>query len=160
MHIVSDSRVYYRCYAYHRVEDYMYDSPWIYSWDHSTTDDYFLVGVRQYYGVWIKHFQFGVESNYAIDTTNWNVANSKMCYYDGTSWRYLPGNVCWRTSSAITWIGHSIIFVGSNNYWGVNTGFTSTDYVTWEYTGTTVIDDSQLWSSSGTVSDYLRKPYG
>lgn len=157
---IRSGTVYYRLYVYRDDWDWDADEPVLYTWDHSSEESSnFLVGGRSYGGVYFKHFQFGVESNYAITETDWEVLNDQPSYYDGTDWRYTEGRVCWHDSSAITWIGTEGYGIGDANYSGVDTKYTSNDRVCWEYTGQTIGDDSQLWSGSGTVYDDVDTPY-
>jgi len=127
------------------------------TWNHTASDNNFIVGRQQQTGVWVKHFQFGIESNIAITETNWRVRNINPSYYDGANWRYLPGHVT--LGGEITWIGIDVYRVGNETYAGVNTYYTQNDQVGWQYTGVTIPDDTQLWSGSGIVSDIVRQPY-
>jgi len=157
---IHSGRVYYRVYVYRDFRAWDADEPVLYTWDHpSGGSSNFLVGSRSYSGVYYKHFQFGVESNYAITETDWEVLTDQPSYYDGTDWRYTEGRVCWHDSSAITWIGTQPCRIGNANYSGVNTKYTSNDRVCWEYTGQTIGDDHRLWSGSGIASHAVDSPY-
>lgn len=86
--------------------------------------------------------------------------NNHACYYDDTDWRYVEGWVCRGATAAITWNETGAPFgIGGLNYTGVNKTYTSDDMVCWKYTGTTISDDSLLWSGSGIVSDAVSTPY-
>ena len=98
------------------------------------------------------------------------VINYRACYYNGSthSWVYDPAYALWGgvVVDAITDAPNYPVppngqpmRVGGYTYNGVNLIYQSTDFVTWGYSGTTVSDGTQIWSSSGTVSDSVRIPY-
>lgn len=106
------------------------------------------------------HFQFGVESNKQISETAWKELNNHASYYDGASWRYLPGITAWGAFSWITWKdGVGVMRVCGSTYVGVNKEYSSNDMVCWKQTGTTIGHETYLWVGSGTVSDTVSKPY-
>ncbi len=117
------------------------------------------VGYQSHNGIQVKHLQFGIESNAPITETAWNELNDNPCYYDGSNWRYLPGYVTHGSTSCITWIGDKLYRVGGETYTGVNKKSSWDDGVRWEYTGTTIADDSGMWSGGGIVSDSVATPY-
>ncbi len=117
-----------------------------------------LVGKQLHNGIYFKHLQFGVESPSTI-TTSWELLNSRPCYFDGIGWSYKAGNVTWGTTSCITWINDTPYLVGGQTYTGVNNSYSYNDTVCWKYTGTTISDNAQLWSGSGSVSNIVSRPY-
>jgi len=157
---INNGAVLYLLYAYETSSDVINNTPTvIHSWYNLTDDANSLVGSQLHGGEWFKHFQFGVESNYAITNTAWEELNSDSCYYDGSNWRYVEGRVCWYPSSLITWIGEQNYCIGTANYWGVNKESSWADTVRWKYTGETITDDSLLWSQSGTKFPCPGAPY-
>lgn len=156
---IGSGSLVYRAYVYQDFLQGERDAPTIYSYWHPTNDSNFLVGRRTHLGYPFKHFQFGVESNTRINETAWRELNNHASYYNGTNWLYLPGYVTWGTTSYITWIGTLPYGVGGEVYTGVNEYYAGRDMVCWSYNGTTIPDDSQLWSESGIVSDTVSKPY-
>jgi hypothetical protein len=161
---IGSDTVCYRLYAYPDLSHFDNDDPYTYVWSHLTDDGNFLIGNRYHWwngtNYMIKHFQFGVESNYAITNTAWEELNNNPCYYDGRDWRYSEGRVCNGTSAAITWNETGVPFgIGGLDYTGVNTTYTSSDEVCWTYSGQTIGDDELLWSGNGTVGDAVSAPY-
>jgi len=158
---MGHDKVIFKCYTYTDYRAWREDLPATSSWNCPTGATNFLVGRRYHNGVYVKHFQFGVESNSRIYTTSWKVLNDNPSYYADGLWRYLPGYVCWGGggSSAITWDYAGTYCVGGLTYDGVNKDSSSNDMVRWKFTNSTIADDSQLWSGSGTVSDVVTKPY-
>jgi len=156
---IAYGKVIYTLYVYQDSTAYNNDEPtYIYLWSHPTSDSNFLVGRQWHSGNWYKHFQFGVESEQAFTTTNWQELNAHACYYDGADWRYTEGRVCHGDTALITWTYQGWA-VGGSTYDGVNKTYSFDDWVCWNYSGTTIPDDSQLWSGSGIVSDTVFKPY-
>ncbi|MBC7194653.1 MAG: hypothetical protein H5U37_03260 [Caldisericia bacterium] len=156
---ITSSNITYKLYVYYNFQSIEHDSPIIYTWSHSKqNNNSLLVGKQIYNGRTYKHLQFGVESP-SIITTSWELLNDNPCYFDGIGWRYDEGRVCYGTSSYITWIGNTPYTVGGQTYTGVNIFYSYDDCVCWKRTGTTIGDDSQLWSKSEVVSDIVNKPY-
>jgi hypothetical protein len=83
----------YKVFWYPTFLSFDHDAPTVYTRSHDTNDINLFVGIMSYAGVVFKHFQFGVESNVAIDETNWEVLNDHICYYDSSSslWKYKAG---------------------------------------------------------------------
>jgi hypothetical protein len=163
--------VIYRLYEYSHPVFVEYDIPIIRHWSHETNDPSLLVGksfftpTSELPYVYVKHFQFGVESNNRITTDDWEMIQDKASYYDGANWRYNSGRVCWGdyqspTGSWITWLGGTAYCIGGATYDGVGKIGTYTDRVRWNYLGTTIPNDSYLWYGSGIViDDDVQKPY-
>ncbi|MBO8183539.1 MAG: hypothetical protein H0Z28_12260 [Archaeoglobus sp.] len=149
----------YRAYVYRDPLQYDRDIPTIYSWDHPTNDNNFIVGTQYHNGKWFKHLQFGVEGNSIISETQWKELNEHIAYYNGYSWRYLPAYVTYGSVAYITWIGDNPYKVGGQTYTGVNLDYSSSDRVKWKYTGSTIRNEVTLWSGNGYVSDSVSKPY-
>lgn len=160
MDIIAHTNVTFKCFAYHYTWQYgPSDAPIIYTFYNVTTDNNFLVGRQIISNRAYKHFQFGVESPSAITNQSWAVINKKPCYHNGTSWVYRAANATWGSTSYITSYDNQPWMVGGDVYTGVNQDFVSNDFVEWKFTNSTVADDSQLWSGSGTVTDVVTKPY-
>jgi len=158
---IANGVITYKCYAYWRPDQYSkhFEGAIIYTQTAPTSDNNFLVGrtFQTQWSRWVKFFQFGVESSQAL--TNWEVANKKPCYYTGTSWYYWPGYMCQGDASQITWDSSGTYRVGGAPYLGSNIDYVASDFVVWNWTGTTIATDSQLWSGSGIVTDCVDRPY-
>jgi hypothetical protein len=117
-------------------------------------EDHMRVGTSSYWLRTYKHFQFGVESLSPV-TEYWQCRENSVAYYYDDAWRYEPAQVTYGYDS---WITHTGGFfgpkslVGGSNYGGVSLGSHPSDMVTWLYTGATVAEGSQIWSSGGSVS--------
>jgi hypothetical protein len=162
----SVGKIRYKVYWYATFNQLEHDSPYVYTKTHDTNDDNLIVGdrIRYYEGEYKQylHFQFGVESNYKIDETNWEVLNDHIYYYDDSleEWKYKPGSSCTFASSYITYYGPYSLKVGKCTYTGVNKEYSGPkSRVNWKYTGTTLPNFSTLWSGSGSKSDVVSKPY-
>jgi len=158
------NNVNYTLFIYRTEEELKADSPyWTYVYNHPTQDSNFLVGTWPHNGKWVKFFQFGVESNFCVTETEWEVLNDKACYYDeymsGPNWRYWGGRVCHGDTSYITWTGSQNWLVGGNKYSGVDALETHNDFVLWRWMGTTIEDNSYLWTGWGVVDDIVDRPY-
>jgi hypothetical protein len=170
MDVVNSTTVEYRLFAYSTLNNFIYDEPIIYTqYESGQSISNFAVGWYYYDGYNFDPFQFGVESPQAINTTDWQTIDYRASYYNSStqSWVYDPAYVllggvyvdCISDASGYP-SGYSPMRVGGITYTGVNLTGQSTDYVTWGYTGATVLDGTQIWSSSGTVSDWVKRPYG
>jgi len=156
---INSSNITYKLYVYYNFQSIEHDSPIIYTWSHSKeNNNSFLVGKQVHNGITYKHLQFGAESP-SIITTSWELLNARSCYFDGIGWRYDEGKVCYGTTSYITWIGNIPYTIGGQTYTGVNISYSYNDCVCWKRTGTTISDNSQLWSGNGIVNDIVNRPY-
>ena len=106
-----------------------------------------------------KYFQTGVESNIAITNTNWKVRIGHTSYYNPTTWSYEPAYSCDGASSWITKNSTHVSGVGGSIYTGVNRDPPSNDVVTWKYNGTTLNDDTPLWSGYGPTDIVVYYPF-
>lgn len=156
----TTTKIQYKIYIYSSYFDLEHDYPQYYMWERDLLNNTkkFLVGKQLNNGIYYKHLQFGVESPSTI-TNSWELLNNKPCYFDGIGWSYRNGNVTWGTTSYITWINTTPYMIGGQTYNGVNISYSYNDTVCWRYTGTTISDNAQLWSGSGTVSDVVSRPY-
>jgi hypothetical protein len=155
------TKLQYKIYTYTSAFDIEHDNPRYNIWETNLPNNTkkLLVGTQTHNGIMFKHLQFGVESPSTI-TTSWELLNSKPCYFNSVGgWSYLACNATYGPTSYITWIGSYPYVVGGQTYTGVNTSYSYNDTVCWKHTGSTISDNAQLWSGSGSVSDQVSRPY-
>ncbi|QQG48012.1 MAG: hypothetical protein HY247_04355 [archaeon] len=122
----------------------------------ATGDTNFYVGTTTVNGKTVERFQFGVESPTNITSSSWHVDQNSLESYSGTTWSYVAASSIEGNRDIITFLGSAAAVVGGRAMLGVNlnTGLSSTDSPSWEYTGTSIGDGTSLWTGSGSPVPY------
>ena len=160
----STDEIVYTMFAYEDDYAVEHDAPVVKTFTHeipSDDDKNFLVNSQTLYAplpIRMKYFQTGVESVYRV-TETWYVDIRHMSYKSGSNWIYkrgysIRGNVAYWGLE-----GLNAFHVGGWAYTGVNKNMSSADRVRWEYTGSTIGNDVQLWSQEGSVDKIVDLPF-
>jgi len=162
---IGANKIIYRAYRYPDESSIETDSPLFREYSHSipplSNDQSFLIGNTTVAGRMFKYFQTGVESNVSITNTNWGVRIGHTSFYNSTTttWTYEPGYSCNSVSAWVTSNSTHDLRVGGETYTGTNKYSSSNDVVTWKYTGTTLANNTQLWSGTGSTDMVVYEPF-
>jgi hypothetical protein len=151
-------------FVYNTATQISNNSPTIYTFSTVALDQNFWYGTTtapSCGGATLHYYQAGVESPTTVKSSSWKVDQYNLEAYNvgSSSWVYAAGKSIGGLHSYFQCMNGVLHNVSGNDMPGVNTASSSSDSVSWHYTGTTIGNDVTLWTGSGGFTPYPCQVY-